>query len=107
MHANEYQAKALSTFLLTEQPFETQREYLMNGLHSECGEVAALIKREIRDNDTIETHKMCLELGDVLWYVANIAKLYGIPLDIVLTANVNKLNARKTAGTIQGSGDNR
>ena len=39
--------------------------------------------------------KIARELGDVLWYVANVAHEIGVSLETVARANVNKLNDRK------------
>ena len=47
------------------------------------------------------------ELGDVLWYVANVAHEIGVSLETVARANVNKLNDRKVRGKISGNGDER
>ncbi|MCA9430302.1 MAG: nucleotide pyrophosphohydrolase, partial [Candidatus Omnitrophica bacterium] len=47
------------------------------------------------------------ELGDVLWYVANLAKAYDLPLSEVAESNIDKLQSRADRGKIQGEGDNR
>lgn len=64
------------------------------GLAGETGEVVDDIKkkyfhgRDIDDNHTIE------ELGDVMWYVANLATQYGVTLDEIITRNRDKLLKR-------------
>ena len=55
------------------------------GLAGETGEVAEKIKKTIRDNkgvfdDTRKT-EIAKELGDVMWYAANLAADLGISLD--------------------------
>ena len=45
--------------------------------------------------------------GDVLWALARVCGDIGIDLGDVARMNVDKLEARLAAGTIQGSGDNR
>lgn len=47
------------------------------------------------------------ELGDVLWHVAALAHTFGLSMNEVAKANVEKLEARNKAGTIKGDGDNR
>jgi NTP pyrophosphatase (non-canonical NTP hydrolase) len=48
-----------------------------------------------------------LELGDVLWYVAQLASELGYDLDEVASANLDKLASRAARGRITGSGDHR
>jgi NTP pyrophosphatase (non-canonical NTP hydrolase) len=47
------------------------------------------------------------EMGDILWYVADVCTLLGISLDDVATTNIAKLESRKQRGVLTGSGDNR
>ena len=46
-------------------------------------------------------------MGDVLWYVANLAKELGISMDEVAQKNIEKLQSRQQRGELHGSGDNR
>lgn len=81
------------------------------GLAGEAGEVAEKIKKVIRDkggeiNDaTREDIKK--ELGDVLWYVTQLAVELGISLDDVAVSNIKKLHDRMDRGVLGGNGDNR
>jgi NTP pyrophosphatase (non-canonical NTP hydrolase) len=85
--------------------------YVTLGLAGEAGEIANKVKKIARDNDGVisEQARLALkrELGDVLWYVAQLATQLGVPLDAVAWDNINKLHDRAAAGTLQGSGDNR
>ena len=47
------------------------------------------------------------ELGDVLWYLSELALTYNISLEEVAKSNLEKLSSRKMRGTLSGSGDNR
>ena len=47
------------------------------------------------------------ELGDVLWYLAQIATEIGVDLDEVAGANLSKLFDRLERGKIRGEGDMR
>ena len=47
------------------------------------------------------------ELGDVLWYIAALARDLDISMNSIAAMNVEKLNSRKERGVIGGSGDNR
>lgn len=50
---------------------------------------------------------MAKELGDVLWYVANLATELGYDLSHIASMNTEKLKSRKVRGVLGGSGDNR
>jgi NTP pyrophosphatase (non-canonical NTP hydrolase) len=81
------------------------------GLTGEAGEVADKVKKVIRDRQgvfDVETREAIkLELGDVLWYVAQLASELGYELDEVAEANLQKLSSRAARGRIGGSGDQR
>lgn len=65
------------------------------GLGGETGEVLdAIKKRELYERKDIPVEHIEEELGDVMWYVANICTRYGLSLDGVLAKNVKKLNER-------------
>jgi NTP pyrophosphatase (non-canonical NTP hydrolase) len=81
------------------------------GLVNEAGEVAGKIKKIFRDkggaiND--ETRgALKAELGDVLWYLAQIATELDLSLDDIAESNIAKLYDRLERGKIRGDGDNR
>lgn len=79
------------------------------GVTAEAGEVVNKIKRVIRDQEGVMTEddkkSIGYELGDVLWYVAQLATELDQDLDVIAEKNLNKLQGRKERGTLQGSGD--
>jgi NTP pyrophosphatase (non-canonical NTP hydrolase) len=87
-------------------PEENALEYLTLGLVSEAGEVAGKVKKWIRD-DYIDEGAIIAELGDVLWYIAQLASAFDIYLSDIAKDNVEKLTSRKARGTLTGNGDNR
>ena len=81
------------------------------GLVNEAGEVAGKIKKVFRDKDgqiSDETRAaLKAELGDVLWYIAQVATELNLSLDEIAEYNIAKLHDRLERGQIQGDGDNR
>lgn len=81
------------------------------GLPGEAGEVADKIKKILRDkggNFTDEDRgEIAKELGDVLWYVANVALYLDIPLSEIAMMNIEKLESRRKRGRLGGRGDSR
>lgn len=89
--------------------------YPMLGLTSEVGEVADKLKKYMRDQgvavpgDLSDDQKAELkkELGDVLWYVAQLASELDLSLQDIAVGNVEKIESRIKRGQIGGSGDDR
>lgn len=108
MELNDYQKKASTT---AKYRPETGLLYTTLGLASEAGEVAGKVKKVIRDENAILSDdrrlELVSELGDVLWYVAMLAKELNYDLSDVAQMNLGKLLDRNTRGVIGGSGDNR
>ena len=85
--------------------------YPVIGLGGEVGEFQNKFKKVFRDKDAKISPQMKAdlvdELGDVLWYMSQIATELGVDFNQVVETNVNKLAARRAKGTIHGSGDQR
>jgi NTP pyrophosphatase (non-canonical NTP hydrolase) len=81
------------------------------GLCGESGEVAEKVKKAIRDDGGVLTAErreaLAAELGDVLWYVAQVATEADLDLAEVAAANLEKLASRQRRQVLQGSGDAR
>lgn len=105
----EYQKAARDTAIYPS--FGAGYVYPAIGLANESGEVLGEIKKAIRDNKGVigpETkEKVKKELGDVLWYIANLGHELGIEMSDVAQANIDKLRSRKERGKLQGSGGDR
>tara|TARA_B100000700_G_scaffold59493_1_gene64855 strand:- start:427 stop:762 length:336 start_codon:yes stop_codon:yes gene_type:complete len=106
MEMNQYQEAARKTAIY---PDEYGLVYTVLGLNGEAGEIAEKIKKSIRDNQSLEEIKPALidEIGDVLWYVANLAHEVGISMNEVAIRNINKLQSRSKRNVLHGDGDNR
>lgn len=94
MNLNTYQAQAMQT----KQPNAAGLMYDAVALAGEAGEVCNDVKKWHRDDDETLTvarrGKLLSELGDVLWYVANMAHDLGYTLEEIAEANIEKLKAR-------------
>lgn len=108
MDLNKYQEQALSTAIYPENmaiPYCTMK------LGGECGELQEKIAKAYRDEGGhfSEERKLAIkkEIGDALWYMANIAHLFGFTLEEVAQTNIDKLKSRQERGTLQGDGDER
>ncbi|HXD12401.1 MAG TPA: nucleoside triphosphate pyrophosphohydrolase family protein [Anaerolineales bacterium] len=109
MDFNEYQTKSRKT---AKYPAIGHAViYPTLGLVNEAGEVAGKIKKVFRDKEgeiNAETREaLKAELGDVLWYMAQVATELDLTLDEIAEYNIEKLYSRLERGKIKGDGDNR
>lgn len=104
-----YQRQSRKTWQLirTDHPIV----YPTLGLANEAGEVAGKIKKLFRDKGgritDADRESLKLELGDVLWYLAQICTELELDLGEVAEANLSKLFSRQERGTLGGEGDQR
>jgi NTP pyrophosphatase (non-canonical NTP hydrolase) len=81
------------------------------GLCGEAGEVAEKIKKMVRDDGGVLTDErreaLAKEMGDVLWYLAQLATEARLDLDQIAEANLAKLLSRRRRDCLTGSGDDR
>lgn len=109
MNFSEYQKESRKTAVY---PVVGQSYvYPLLGLLGETGEVAEKIKKIFRDEGQVLTDEkremLKKELGDVLWYLAQLSTELGLDLDTVAEFNLEKLISRQMRGVIHGNGDNR
>ena len=112
-----YQEAARSTAIYREAGEGTHMAlaYVGLGLVSEAGEVAGKVKKLLRDHPydhiddlPVEVREALLaEVGDVLWYLAQLANELDTDLGSLAEGNLAKLQSRKERGVIGGSGDKR
>lgn len=126
MELNKYQEQAMTTCM----PSCKNISYMLLNLVGEVGELASKIAKNIRKEnvyiggqkelkglsrlcfyphffDEIEEwdEELMKEAGDILWQLAGLCNVMGWKLEDVAQMNLDKLAARKIAGTIDGDGD--
>ena len=120
MKFDEYQKQAKTTDLGIENMGLVMTNHSLNvpefidkvlGLAGESGEFADKVKKIMRDKrgdfDEEDRINILKELGDVLWYVAEVSLYLDMPLSDLAKMNLEKLASRKMRGTLTGSGDER
>lgn len=117
MRSKEYQSLAHSF-----ASYGGNSQYAYCGLAEECGELNGVVAKFIRKHlgrshhelefvpeckEEVEACKKRIagELGDVLWFVSEIATLNGLRITEIMEANIKKLTNRKNAGVIASSGE--
>lgn len=110
MTGNHYQEKALKTAIYPDKGDLGGLLYVSLGL-GEAGEIQGKVKKILRDhNGDIQPHhkyELVKELGDLLWYIAAMAKELDYGLEEIMVLNLEKLASREKRGTLKGNGDNR
>lgn len=122
MKLNEYQERAMSTCM----PSCENTTYMLLNLVGEVGEFASKIAKAVRketgmmDGSNFYYYKyqdegapssealyeeLKKEAGDILWQLSGLCTVMGWKLEDVAQTNLDKLAARKAAGTIDGNGD--
>ena len=111
MEFNEYQKRASTTADFSGRPGEYPLMYSCMGLAGETGEVIEKVKKVMRNNGGKMTEEqreaIKQEIGDVLWYLSQVARFCDIAFDDAAKANVEKLADRRARGVIRSEGDAR
>lgn len=97
MTINEYQELAMTTL----NKDLSKKEVLINGVMGLCGESGEaidLVKKWLAQGHELDEEKLIKEIGDVAWYIAEIATALGVKLEEVLAANIDKLKKRYPDG---------
>jgi len=109
MQIADYQRQALETDRTSVGGAEAAQLIPLLGLAGEAGQLLSEYKKRLRDGPSHVrfVDRVREELGDILWYVANVASKYGLDLDEIAAANLTKTRARfgEDAGVVLGSSD--
>lgn len=107
---NDYQALSDRTSRFTDghhRPLEERVVIAALGLAGEAGEVADIIKKMAGHGHALDRERLKDELGDVLWYIAELSVAIGLTLEEVGLANVDKLRRRYPEGFSHEASKNR
>ncbi|MBU4332643.1 nucleoside triphosphate pyrophosphohydrolase family protein [Candidatus Parcubacteria bacterium] len=109
MNFEEYQQKSRKTAIYPN--LGNNHIYPTLGLMGEAGEIAEKVKKIMRDDSGVISEEkkdlLSKELGDVLWYLSQLATEFGLKLDDIAEQNIEKLYSRMERNQLHGSGDNR
>ena len=94
MEFNDYQKAARSSRYGNEQVLTN----CALGLAGEAGQVVDLVKNYTFKGHPLDKDQLTHELGDVLWYLSQIAEWADIPFDQVAKDNIETLNRRYPNG---------
>jgi NTP pyrophosphatase (non-canonical NTP hydrolase) len=95
MEFNQYQIAAAKTDQITGSSVESIVVPFL-GLAGESGSLLTQYKKVLRDGDKYEISdkRIAEELGDILWYIADIATKFNLKLDEIAQSNLCKVNDR-------------
>ena len=99
MDIDRYQKEALRTVRIPSRDGTDQDLSLivpMLGLAGETGQLLSEYKKHLRDGEAHRLFKerVSEELGDLLWYIANVAGKFDLTLDEIAAGNLAKVRAR-------------
>ena len=77
------------------------------GLSGEVGEILDHFKKSFYQGHELDKDKLKNEIGDVMWYLANMCNELGFDLEEVMIENIEKLNKRYPNGFTEKDSINR
>lgn len=111
MDFDEYEKLARRTATFDGKQKEFELLYLTLGVAGEAGEIAEKVKKILRnDNGVITDEKreeIQREIGDVLWYLSQLSRVFGFKFSDAAKANIKKLKDRQERGVLISAGDYR
>ena len=93
MQINEYQNLAMKTLNKNLK----KEDVLINGVMGLCGEsgeVIDIVKKHLHQGHQLNKEDIIKELGDVAWYLAEVAYAIDVDLETVFIKNIEKLKKR-------------
>jgi NTP pyrophosphatase (non-canonical NTP hydrolase) len=78
-----------------------KKDVLINGVMGLCGESGEaidIVKKHLAQGHELDREHLIKELGDIAWYLAEVATVLDVELEEVLVQNIEKLKARYPEG---------
>ena len=97
MTINEYQQLAMTTL----NKEMSKKDMLINGVMGLCGESGEaidIVKKHLAQGHEIDKEKLIKELGDIAWYLAEMATVLDIEMEEIFVKNIEKLKKRYPEG---------
>lgn len=110
MKFSKYQEQATTTAQYPGQGEFMGLAYAALGVGGEAGEVCEQVKKAWRNDGEMtpeRREKTLAEVGDVLWYLAQVCTELDASLSDVANANLRKLADRRARNAIKSEGDAR
>ena len=111
MDFNEYQKLAARTATFENKEAWYPLMYVALGVAGESGELIEKLKKVMRNDDGVISEEkregMKQEIGDILWYLSQFARLIDVSFQDVAQANIDKTWDRAQRGVLKSEGDNR
>lgn len=93
MEISKYQEKAARTCVKIDGAILDDLHMVL-GMQTEVAEIADVYKKCIAYKKPLDFVNIKEEIGDVMWYIANLCNMNGWDLRDILTTNIAKLEAR-------------
>lgn len=93
MEIKEYQQKAERTLARTKDSL-TDDLHMILGMQTEAAEIADVYKKYVAYNKELDLINIKEEIGDMLFYIANLCNLHGWDLRDIMDTNIKKLEVR-------------
>lgn len=96
MHGSEYQQLASRT-INKNLNWKELEDHALHGMVGEIGEIHSIFQKVYQGHPLSYDH-IEKELGDLLWFIAELCTVYHWNLDNVMQMNIDKLKARYPEG---------
>jgi NTP pyrophosphatase (non-canonical NTP hydrolase) len=71
---------------------------LSMGIAGESGELIDMLKKSLYHDHELNIHEVIKEVGDIMWYIANLCNELNLDLSQILDINIEKLLKRYPDG---------